>query len=283
MRIALQEDTLGTLELDCASGYVVTQYDLGFPQPREVSYPRTLVDGVVDQTSHHGARTVSLTVTLNATRGSSPAQLRDRLAAYLHPGRRPTMLITEHNDVRERQIRLRASQFGIPIASPKFNAMSCSWIAYDGVVESQTLIQIQARPFDTNPAGREYPLTFDRDYPDVLPSGSHLVVNDGNTAAQWTINLYGNIVNPRLVLNDQAIRLTASGGLTLATNQLLVIDSRGKQVLYDGNPLTSALQYVDFLNSTWWLIPPGQSVYRLDADTWDDNASAILAFRPAWI
>jgi hypothetical protein len=283
MRIALQEDTLGTLELDCASGYVVTQYDFGFPQPREVTYPRTLVDGSVDQTSHHGARTVSLTVLLNATLGQSPAQLRDQLAAYLHPGRRPIMLVTEHNDTRERQIRLRASQYGIPIASPKYNSMACSWIAYDGVLESQTAIEVQARPFDTAPAGREYPLVFNREYPDVLPSGSHLIENPGNTDAQWTINLYGQIVNPRLVLNDQSIRLTAGGGLTLATNQLLVIDSRTKQVLYDGNPLTSGLQYVDFLNSSWWLIPPGQSVYRLDADTWDDNASAILSFRPAWI
>ena len=142
---------------------------------------------------------------------------------------------------------------------------------------------MQARPFDTSPLGREYPLVFDRDYPDVLPSGSHLIDNPGNTDAEWTINLYGQVTNPRLTLNDVSIRLTAQGGLSLVTNQLLVVDSRTKQVLYDGNALTSALQYVDFLNSTWWKIPPGQSVFRLDADSWDDNASAILAYRPSWI
>ena len=99
--------------MDCGAGYTVTQYDLGFPQPHGIDLPGDLVDGTVDQTSFHGSRTVSLTVVIGAN-GGSPALLRDQLTAYLHPGRRPIMLIEEHNDTRARQIRLRASQFGSP-------------------------------------------------------------------------------------------------------------------------------------------------------------------------
>lgn len=90
------------------------------------------------------------------------------------------------------------------------------------------------------------------------------------------------------------VALTANGGLTLSTGQTVQIDSRSGRILFDGNPATSALAYYDFQESTMFRIPggkfdadgvfqPGVSYIRLDGDTWDEYATAILTYRSAWL
>ena len=85
---AIEDPDLGLLELTCDNGYIVTEYDLGFPDVREVTYDRPLNDGTFDLTRYVGSRLVSLTIVLNGD--SNPFFPRSNAASVRTSPRTPT-------------------------------------------------------------------------------------------------------------------------------------------------------------------------------------------------
>lgn len=262
----LYEPSLGTLILTCDYGYVVNSYDLGFPEVRSNVANRTFDDGTLDYTQFQGGRTVQLALTLDGGVASN-SSLRDRLSAYLQPDRRVEFRIQEPRDLRMRRMLLRGSKGGVAVSHPKFNKMTAAWQCPSGVIEGLTPHVVSVGPTTTE-VGRTYDLTFDRTYATSGVSGG-LATNAGTRAAQWTIRMYGALTNPVITLTDGAVqaslRFTANGGLVLAAGQVIVIESTGHLAYYDDGAYTPALQYLDFLTSTWFKIPGGDGVTPHDA------------------
>lgn len=257
----LYEPSLGTLLLDCAHGYAVDYYDLGSPDVRSNVANRTFDDGTLDYTQFSGARTVQLAVTLDR-KVASNSLLRDRLAAYVQPDRRVEYRIQEPLDNRVRRMTLRGAKGGVQVSNPKYNKMTAAWQCPSGVIEGLTPYAVSVTPTTTE-VGRTYDLSFDRSYATSGTTGS-AAVNVGTRAAQWTARMYGALTNPILTLVDGAtsrsLNFTANGGLNLTAGQTLVIESTGRVAYYDDGAYTPALQYLDFLTSTWFKIPGGDGI-----------------------
>lgn len=249
MHFRLVDYELGQLDLTCENGYCVNEYDLGFPEVREVAYPNSLDDGTLDVTQFIGARTVNLQITLrnrNSVTGVGPKiaserELRDRLLAFLHPKRRPLLLFTEHEDDLVRQIQLRGSEAGIPVARGRYNQLSVSWVAPLGIIESyqqhcEILYMNQAQ--------------------DTLLA---TVQNRGNVPAHWRMRLEGEIVNPSLGIGSDVVKLNYQATVGSITE----IDSFAKTVRIDGRRV--GFKFLDD-KSRWFQVPPGSALLSLQHD-----------------
>ena len=266
---AIEDPQLGVLELTCENGYIVTQYDLGSPQVREVSYDRPLNDGTIDRSIYTGARLVSLTIALNGPN----ARLRSQLAAYLHPRRRPVLSFVESDWPVRRQVRTRGKGGKSTVSQRNMNTMQANFVVPDGMIES-----------------------YDLHWESVGVSGETFVntvpvFNAGDVDSHWVCDI-------------KNIELSSSGGAQGAGLELvldpyagvggpfdegtrsikMILDINASERLYvssidksaviitpDGRTRT-AFQFVD-KGSDWWQLPPGGHTFGFW--TLDENGERI--------
>ena len=149
---ALEDPDLGVLRLDCDHGYIVTDYDLGYPEPRTVKYNRPLNDGTFNLSRYVADRNVSLTITLNDSgwRAPSNAQLRSRLAGFLHPKRRPVLSFVEHGWNIRRRMVVVGGPMRATISQPNMNVMQVNFVCPSGLVESyeEHFADVQVSSYD---------------------------------------------------------------------------------------------------------------------------------------
>jgi hypothetical protein len=253
MHFRLVNDRLGRLDLDPESGYVVTAYDLGHPEVREVRVPNSLDNGSFDNTRYYGARAITLDVTLKPHTGVGPttgfiaseAQLRDRLKAFTNPGVRSSLLLSEHQDNRVKQALIRGADMSGGVFRENYNKMSVSWVAPRGVLLS----------YDR----RCYPFSFGSDTSDTQ---TITILNEGSAESHWIATLSGEAVKPRLILNGtQVLQLD----YTSAAGDTIVIDSFSRTVTINGTQV--GFKYVAD-NAAWFQIPPGVSELTIEQDTY---------------
>jgi hypothetical protein len=253
---AIETPDLGLLELTCdnfAGGYVVTEYDLGFPEIREVTYERPLNDGTFDVSAYVGSRLVSLTITLDSTRGIwSNAEMRSKLSGYLHPSRRPILSFVESGwDIRRRVV-CRGANLGMATSRVNGNVMQVNFVVASGLIES----------YDEYTADVEVNDTFTDHTADMDNAGdvnAHWAVDirNLNLGASGGIGVLGSGVE--LVLdpgpNEHSIKMM----LDLAETEVLSVFSSDKSaVIVDTvtGSRRSVFQHVDRV-SDWWQLPPG--------------------------
>lgn len=283
MEFVLTDDDLGELLLSESTGYVVENYDLGWGSVREVTYNRTNDDGVLDLSTLHGARTVTFQLALDGN-VDAPTRLRDRLAAYAHPRRRPVLTFVEPGDDRTKRMALRGAAVQSPVAHYKYAKMAVSWLCADGVIEGSTEQTVTLRPGDTSgEVGRAYPLHYLRDYPVSATAGARLITNDGNADAHWTAYLYGAMTNPVLTIDGKSLSFNDGGGLTLISGEQLALASKGKKALINDSPTAPAMRYLNLATSQWVKIPPEGCTVELTASTFGAEAACVLTWRDTWV
>ncbi len=269
------------LELDgdafdlTATGAVVTEVDPGWPDVRTVVEDRQSSSGTRDATVHHGARILSIKATVPH---DARRHVLDGLGRFLAPGSRPTV-VWDDDDGQLRQATCAADKFSQPlVAGPR--DLTLSWRVPSGLIEGVELMD-RATPPQFPPAGRTYPLTFDRTYPHTEITAID-AVNEGNAFAPWSATIIGPIVGPAIVNldTDQAVVLS---GLTLATGEWVVVDSAEHTVYASGDPGSSRFGTVDVTSTNWWRLAPGTTRVQLqctDAEGW---ASMALRWRDAYL
>ena len=247
MHFRLVEPQLGTLDLGCANGYIVKDYEFSSPEIRELAYNNSLDDGTYDLTQYIGARAVTLNLVLRNTPGidgsgvpfKPESQMRDDVLKFCHPGRRPTLLFSEHGDNRCRSIQLRGTEFGWNVSKPRFNSLSLSWKAPRGIIESigDACVKVS--------------------YKESLPSQILLdIENPGNVSSTWTMSTQGQLIDPVFQLGDQKLSLAYDA----APTDIVTIDSYNKSVAINGIP--SGYKYLNDY-SDWFKIPPGRSTITI--------------------
>jgi hypothetical protein len=249
MHFRLLHDRLGRLDLDCDHGYVVTAYDLGFPDIRNVSINNSLDHGTFDVTRFFGARAVSLDVTLKPHTGLTPASskiapesmLRDKLTGYLYPGIRPTLVFSEHGDNRVRQILLRGDSASFAVSRPDYNELNVSWIAPRGTFYSYDERCYLFRFGETS--GEFMDLT---------------IVNEGTVPVDWRASVSGWSIHPKLTLNGTE---TLSVEYDAEPGDVIILDSYSRTITINGVP--ASYTYAGDA-SHWFQIPPGISTLRVE-------------------
>lgn len=270
--LRLELDGGPSLNLDTLRLLHITEVDWGFPEIREVSDPRPQADGTIDQTSHFGARVVTLTGKLAIDWDSRAGRqaVMDALAPFLRPGARP-WLYDRFDDGQVRRIRLRADQFSRPQIANVAD-ISLSFKSPTGVLEAEDETTVRLVP-EVEVLGRRYPLV----HPRVYPPGSGtstLVANTGQVPADWTARIFGPCRAPAVV-NVSTGEQVSLAGLELHPGEFVIISSRDHTVLADGLVGSPRWHTVDFVATTWWQLPAGRSALRYRVG-WFEVPSALL-------
>lgn len=270
-------DGTNTLQLDDSEGLIVTELDLGYPSVRPVVDVRADADGVYDSTQFFGERVVAMTVQGD---GEGLITQWDKLARYMRPGRRPYLYFTV--DGSARRMRLRPSQRASVLRAPAavFTAQ-LQWVAPDGVMEAASASTVTADATAGGEDGRQYNLTFDREYVEINPSGSVSVTNSG-TATIWPeLKLYGPVTNPEIrdLTNNRRLRFVT----TLTAGQFLEVNTRDRTVRLNGLVNQNRYNTLDFTVSSWFGLEPGTQLVRYRGASTSSPARAEITYRTAWL
>lgn len=287
--ICLDDLELGRLDLDCGGGYVVERFEIGWPTVREVTRPRPLDHGTLDDTAYLGERAV--TVALRLDQRKHPTQtLIDRLLPYIAPWRRPRLCWAVQRDGDPcnaipppglRSLVVRGVDAPTVIDGPRYQTLVVQFAG-------QALIEALDETCETWPVGeddsngRAYDLEYDRVYPASPPTGLRVVVNDGTAPAHWRLTLFGQMVDPVVVVNGVEVSLT---GLTMTATDTLVIDTGLRVILANGDSNESRYGIANYAEWEWseLRLRPGVNEVRLLATNTTPTSIGTLCWRSSWL
>jgi len=296
--IVLHDDSLGDLALTCENGYVVTSFQLGSPAVREVAHERALADGTVDDTLYVGAR--AITVNLVLDQRVAPLQtLLDRLSPYVSPRRRPRFIWTlPGSETERRSLTVRGVEAPFVLERPKYPPVVVQWVAPDGLITTPEPTCEWIAPSSDEVDGRTYdecPLVpspdrietatttgrcYDRTYPPAQPRGGRIITTAGNEIAEWTAAFYGPITNPTITINDVPVTIT----VTLGWGQSVVIDTRERTILRNGDPTQSLYGQSNYQAWSWdqLRLRPGENSIRYSGYGITVETSAAFCWSDTW-
>lgn len=103
--------------------------------------------------------------------------------------------------------------------------------------------------------------------------------NKGNALSYPLLTVYGAGSNPTITNN------TTQGSIALTydlnSGDYLTVDTLNRTVML--NDTTSVYEAVDFLNTEWWGIAPGENSIEVNWDSSGSDASLVVQFRDAWL
>lgn len=253
------------------------------PEVREVTEPRTDDDGIRDTTSLFGARACSIELLVT----ESVRAVEDELTRYLHPRVRPYLVVTDDGWMQARRLCLRVSQFdaplGLDLARIDARRITVGWQVPDGIweaVDPITETVLGDLPADT---GRTYPKTYEWAYPTTTAVGSTIVTSLGSVPAHFVAKLYGPCSGPVLINETTGERIAFTTQLVLAAGEYVEIDTRARTANLLGNTSATRLTSVDFTQTSWWRLEPGEQQIRYAPLAGSSGTAAIITYHPAWL
>lgn len=256
--IYLTDPTLGRLDFTCVDGIVVSSFEIGWPEVRQVIVPRALSDGVIDTTTYLGQRAVSVAIRFDQ-RVLPTQELIDMVTPYLSPRYRPTIVWTvqdpsnacpsyEWDPTHVRSLLVRGANAPVVIDGPKYQTMILQWVAQESYASAIGETCAVSTLTGSEEFGREYDLSFDRDYPLSPPFGITQFTVLGNAPTDWTGTVTSEITNPSLMINNVNINFF---GLTLLSGQTIEINTQERTILRNGDPGDSLYGFTNFTEWTW--------------------------------
>lgn len=266
----LEHPSLGRLDLDCADGFVVTSFTIGYPTVREVAFNKALADGTIDTTTYVGARAVTIALRLDNTgcNGFSTQDLIDTISPFVSPRIRPTLVYTvEKNSTNPNHVRsllLRGVDAPLTVDAPKALTLICQWVAAESFTSALDEICAVAEITEADEFGRTYDLDFDRDYPPSPPVGITLFNPVGNAPMDWSGTITAQLTDPIVTINNVDVIFT---GVSLIPGQTINIDTRNRTILRNNDPNDSVYGLTNFQDWTWddLRVRPGANFIRLEA------------------
>ena len=280
--IRLEHPALDPLDLDDRDGFVCEELDLGAPVTRSVSESRPRADGTIDDTAYFGARAVSVTLAVFDGREYTRRQNLDRLAAYCHPGLRPTLTFSHLSTDEPRQVTLRAEQFSAPLNSPDMTRVMVSWVVPSGRIESARVNVVVTIPGSGDIPGWSPPL----EPPLVFPhhtSPQALVSVGGSVPSEWRASIYGPITSPAILNHTTGETLVSFPGLTIAAGDHLRLYQADRVAWLNSEPGASRYHLLDFAASSWAPLGVGGQMLELAAESSAPPASLWLQWRDTYL
>lgn len=295
MQVELSDDELGVLELG-TDPYVVVSLQIGSPAVRTVARNRALADGTFDESKYTGARAVTVTLRLKTAAvcnpGSDMQSLIDAVTPYMSPRRRPTLTWQLPGSESARSMVVRGESWPYTIASPKHPGIGLQWVCPSGEIHAggdeaehcETII-----PASDVEAGRLYNENYADGgrgpYPPSAPLGGRIIVNPGNAAAHWEATIFGLVTNPIITINGTSMKFDRNGGLHLAGGSSVVINTRNRTILLNGDPDDSRYDKVNYGEWAWsdLLLVPGVNEVRFGGSVLSPQATIVLCYLPTYL
>jgi len=273
-----------TVTLDEANGYLVRQFGIGYPRPRQVVDDRPNADGTDDRTEYFGAKVVSLDVTMQGNKWDKI----DELGPFLIPSARPYLYYDDAT--QPRRIRLRPMDRQLSVVAPTSSQqVMLQWAAPDGVSETATQSVATVLASAEADAGFTFDLSFNIVFPSTSPVGTTVVTTVGNAKCYPVIQLWGPCTNPRIEniddLDDDGNAKELAFSITLASDEYLEVDIRDRTVLFNGPSSSNVPRYntLDFATAQWWTLQAGQNRIRYFPQSYSGAARAVLSYRCTFI
>lgn len=287
--IKLMDDDYGvlpTLVMDQSQGFRVSSFEAGYPTVNEDNLQRVQANGTRDYTRFYGSSVVSMEALIVPPVGTSRQTLVDRLAQFCHPNARVYIHWSLNDDAgASRCMLIRGSKLSRPVQAWNRRSVQCQWVAPKGVQESSTkhTVTVPLSAGTGSISGRAYPLSYPRDYINVvLPVGATDVNNAGNEVAYPIIRIWGGITNPEIINSSYQVRTRFN--LTIQPGSFLEIDTLAQTVYMNGDPFDSRYGSLDTALSTWWGLNPGINGVTLYATSSSGtNPRVEFIYRDAWI
>jgi hypothetical protein len=279
--IRLTCDGLDPLLLDdWDTGIVCEELDLGWPSIRAVAEDRPGGDGSIDTTAYHGARVVS--VRLSVLDGATSRRtLLDRLHAFAHPARRPVMEFTDPSGGDLRAVTLRPADASGPLTNPTYTDVAMQWVAPDGVIVAAVARTTNLYPASA-PEGWSPPLEPPLEFPEFIGGGPTPVANVGSAPAHWVARIFGPCSSP-ILTNLNSGQVVSLPGLAITSGNYIEVNSRERTVLLNGDSGASRYRFLDFAGSSWWTLAPGASFVTFAADSSAPPAMADLTWHDTYL
>jgi hypothetical protein len=289
----LVEPTLGTLDLECGTGFVVSSFEIGWPTVRQVVTARALSDGTIDTTRYLGARAVTVALRLDQ-RVLATQDLLDMVTPFLSPRYRPTLVWEVQPNPAPgcdvtvpppaypvRSLMVRGADAPLVIDGPRYVTIVCQWVAQESYTSGLEETCAVASVTGTEEDGRTYDLDFDRDYPFSPVYGFTFFNTNGNAPMDWTATLTAEITDPEILVNDTTITFT---GLTLTAGQTVEFNTQDRTILRNGDPLDSVYGFTNFADWTWddLRLVPGTNKIRLQGSATVGDPAFTLCWFDKW-
>lgn len=160
---------------------------------------------------------------------------------------------------------------------PNVLAYQAQFFAADPRAYSQTLSTSTGGTLTTSPGGWVAPET-----PPIVFSisagGTAAVNNAGNRPTPPVFRVYGQCVNPQILLVGTTSRIALTG--TVSAGDYLEVDVAARSITVNGT--SSALNFLDAANTTWFELPKGISTIQLLAPTFDTASRVDVLYRSAY-
>lgn len=283
MSIRLEREGLPPLELTAENGWYVSRLDLGYPFVRAVADDRPLASGTDDRTRFHSARVVTLDLTARGDRNVKQTEL----GPYLVPFAR-SFLFFPAGDGTERRVLLRARDRTAPFDGPPGkHRIIAQFDAPNGTVETALLGQAVATATEQVEPGFAFNLTFDLSFPLSTPVGATGVFTFGDALCPPVLRLFGPCTNPRIENvsepDEEGRAKRLAFDITLGAGEFLEVDVRERTVKLNGNPRRDRYGTLDFPESRWWTLQPGDNLVRYFPEVFAGASRAEVDFRCQFI
>jgi hypothetical protein len=161
-----------------------------------------------------------------------------------------------------------------------FLRYQAQFFAEDPRAYSQTLSTATGISLSTATGG----LDFSEPFPwTFAPSGggTAVVTNDGNRPTPPVFRIYGQIVNPQIILVGTDSRIVLTGTVPAGDFLEIGTSSAGRRYVKLSG-LTDRLNFYDAAASTWFDLPPGSSTIQLIGASFDTTARIDVLYRSAY-
>lgn len=280
-------DTGNTMTLIPNDNLNVAVWDVA-ATAREVVYDRPGQDGQRDNTEFLGAAAVSMELGLKSNIGFT----LDTLAPLLHPGVRPLLVVDDDEyPAGPRQILLRfASKVG-PYEADNFRLLALGWTAPEGLWEDaapSTVSVAGPPPADGGLAVGSTGLAVGATGLAITASdsaSSRLVTGGGSVKRPFRARLYGPCTGPKLTNDVLTITGKPNGNMIFADSvsvlagEYIEVDTAAKTATRNSDPTQPVA--LDWGNSDWWLIQPGENLIRYHPTSADAPVVAVITWTAA--
>jgi hypothetical protein len=261
---------------------LVHKINPGSPTVRTVAEDRTGAHGQYDTTRYYSGRVVEMVATV-----WSPSLLRE-ITTYLSPALRPMLGITDPDIYDgERFLLLRRDNFtpgDIDHMAHIRRPLQFQWACPTGAWQATDPVTFELNAETEDPAGITFPIEFPISFPAAQPRGRVLHTNPGTEPADQVARLYGPCRGPRYTNDTTGETLAFTTDLVIGLGEYVEIDTANHTAYYLSDPAATRAHFLDYTVSTWWQIPPGQSVVRYHPTSEVDAGSgSVTTYRPAWV
>jgi hypothetical protein len=160
---------------------------------------------------------------------------------------------------------------------PNILAYQAQLLAQDPRAYDQSESSTTGAPLASAPGGWTFPRTLSITFSSSTAGGASLE-NLGNRPTPPIFRVYGQAVNPQILLVGTTSRIALTG--TISAGDYLEIDVQNRSITVNGT--TPALNFLDAANTTWFELPKGTSTVQMLAGSFDTAAHVQVLFRSAY-